>query len=201
MSGYGVAGDVVIEPTTVVIAGKKSLISNIESIEVPAGVINLADKNSDYVAQIDLSEYLPEGVEWAESSFDGVISVTVPIIKEITHNIQISEADIRIINIPDGFRAFLVDSNAEDAGEGSFTDIRIQLVGLPGVVDTVTENDIIATVDMEAFMQAANMVEMIPGVYTGEVTFAVPTGIENPGAHSVTIKVIGEEGEASQENQ
>ena len=90
--GYVVYGDLTGDHMAVYIAGRQNVLDSISSIEVPATAINVDGMNEPYTEVVDLSKYLPDGVRFADSEFDGMVAVNVDIEKvdlsDIKHCLQ-----------------------------------------------------------------------------------------------------------------
>ena len=60
-SGFRATGEIEGNGEIIKIAGKSSTIKNINSIDIPDEALNITDQTEDYVTQINISQYLPEG--------------------------------------------------------------------------------------------------------------------------------------------
>ena len=63
-------------PDTVKLKGASNVLNPLVSLEIPANVINVSGAREDVKTTIDISEYLPDGVELVDSS---AASVTVTV--------------------------------------------------------------------------------------------------------------------------
>ena len=51
-------------PDTVKLKGASNVLNPFVSLEIPANVINVSGAREDVKTTIDISEYLPDGVDW-----------------------------------------------------------------------------------------------------------------------------------------
>ena len=51
-------------PDTVKLKGASNVLNPLVSLEIPANVINVSGAREDVKTTIDISEYLPDGVDW-----------------------------------------------------------------------------------------------------------------------------------------
>ncbi|MCR4587225.1 MAG: hypothetical protein K5682_02350 [Lachnospiraceae bacterium] len=144
--GYVATGDITIEPATVVIAGKSSALRNVTSITIPEDALNITGQTEDMVTTLGIKSYLPENVVLGDSSFDGKVTVTIAIGKIITEDFTLTEDNIQIINVPDGYTAEL--ATLEE-------DLIYSITGLSELVDAVNENSLVAEADVTAYLKEA----------------------------------------------
>ena len=108
--GYRLTGDSESTKASVVIAGRSSIVKNTESIEIPEGVIDVTGATEDVVTQIDLREYLPDGVRLAEEGFDGTAEITVFVGQEVRRTLSVAVEDIRVKDVPAGYEAVISET-------------------------------------------------------------------------------------------
>lgn len=78
--GYRLTGDTVIEPSRIMIAGRKSLLEVVTEISIPASELNVSGRTKDLVKTFTIADYMRDGIELAEGE-SGTVKVTVVIIK------------------------------------------------------------------------------------------------------------------------
>ena len=61
--GYGFTGNVECDLQTVTICGKSSVLKKIQSIDIPAELLDMTNKSDTFTEEIDLLQYLPDNVE------------------------------------------------------------------------------------------------------------------------------------------
>ena len=180
-SGYRATGEVDGNGAVVRIAGKSSVLKNITAIEIPAeaAALDISDQTEDYVAEIDIRQYLPDGTFLADTA-DAVKTVTVYIAPEVSKKLEIREERIRITNLPEGY-------NASISGlEESFT---IEVIGLSRDVSGLQANNIFGTVDIAEWMRSQGMEEPVPGYYTVEVDFGLSDDVSLRTPVEVTLHI------------
>ncbi|EOS74439.1 hypothetical protein C819_03192 [Lachnospiraceae bacterium 10-1] len=162
-SGYRATGEINGNGEVVKIAGKSNALKSITEINIPAEALDISNQTEDYVADIDIRKYLPDGVFLANAE-DALKTVTVYVAPEISKRLEIREEKVRIINLPEGY-------NASISGlEESFI---IEVTGLSRDVAGLQANSIFGTVDIAEWMRSQGMDEPVPGYYTVEVDFGL----------------------------
>lgn len=166
-SGYRATGEIEGDGETVKIAGKSGNISSVASIEVPAEALDITDQTENYIAEIDLSQYLPDGVFLADSN-DAVKTVTVYIEAEVTKKLQIRAEAVQLTNLPEGYEASI---------SGLDESFVIEVIGLSSDVSGLQASSMSGTVDIEKWMSSQGMEEPEPGYYTVEVDFGLSDNV------------------------
>lgn len=161
-SGYLFTGVVTGDPEQVLIAGDPDVLSGIRAIVVPGEELNITGSTEDLIKNIDIKEYLPEGVLLAEEGFNGRITVTVSIEPEFTKELRIPADHIRITDVPSGYTVELEDGN---------TSYTLSVRGLEESVSRLDANALYAYIRMNIFMEDRNIEELEPGIYPVEVAF------------------------------
>lgn len=100
--GYQYTG-VSSEPETVQICGSADDIDNVNEIDVPASLINVEDASQNIEQTIDITPYLPDGVELVDENTRNVIAY-VMIEKEGTRTISLLVSSIKINNLAEGLQ-------------------------------------------------------------------------------------------------
>lgn len=89
--GYGFTGNVECDLQTVTICGKSSVLKKIQSIDIPAELLDMTNKSDTFTEEIDLLQYLPDNVQLVDLA-DSVVAVTVDIEPEISKKIEREKA-------------------------------------------------------------------------------------------------------------
>ena len=90
-SGYLTTGSVVSVPETITIAGRKSVLDNVSEILIADSSLSVEDATEDITRIISAKKYLPFGTQFADSTFNGNVSVTVGVEPEASKE-EISES-------------------------------------------------------------------------------------------------------------
>lgn len=166
MAGFMVKGSVESDRDSIEICGKSSVIKNISQIDVPKEVIDITDKRDSYTADINIKDYLPDGISLVNNG-DGIFKVSVTIERVVDKAITITTEDIEITGVPDGYKA----TAAVDTG----TELIIS--GLSDMVSPLRVNNIKPTVDLKKWIDEKDMQTVEEGFYTIEVSFDLTNGV------------------------
>lgn len=176
-AGYRLSGEISASSETVTIAGKSSVVRNISGIEITGEELDISGQTSDYVAEIDVRDYLPENVFLADAS-QAVMEVTIGIRPEVSREMEISADRIRVENVPDGYRATLTIPE---------TGLSISLRGLSTQIADIRSSELQGKVDVGNWMEQEGMTEPVEGYYHVEVDFGLPDDITVLGADDVMM--------------
>ena len=136
--GYEATGVITCEPESILVAGRASVLQNLESIHVDDPV-NITGQAGNMMTLVDVSDTMPTGIRMADTAFDGKVSVTVYIDHTSTRVMQLDSEDIRFINVPEGYEVELVDPT------GKFS---VSFAGLQNRLDTLSVDSIEAIADL-----------------------------------------------------
>jgi YbbR domain-containing protein len=178
--GYVVSDAIVSEPETVTIAGRKSVLDGISKISVSDSLLSIADKTSDTTTTVNITKYLPTGIQFADSSFNGNISVTIGIEPIITKELRVPARNFAAGNIPEGFEVTLKEV---DGGEPYV----IKISGTQEAVNAVTANSVIGVVDMDMMASELGVEEWVSGNYVGKITFNLADNVTLDNDYSMTV--------------
>lgn len=167
-NGYRTTGIVNSSPDSVLLAGRSNSLKNLSTWEIPDTAIDITGMTENFVTTLDVREYLPSGIELADPGFTGEVTVVVYIEPEITRNIIISESDISIANMPEGY------SGAISTFEEEFT---IQVTGLAEDVNSINPEELNGIVDVAALVENGTIGETIEGYYDVHPSFNLPENV------------------------
>lgn len=197
--GYGATGVVESVPSTVVIAGDGNNFDNMSVLSIPAERISVAGASADVVVSIDLAEYLPNGVQFADPEFDGMAAVTAYVGRLERKEIDVPTTNITIENVPEGYTAVLVDI-------GGLKRLEVQ-----GLGDSFTQLDaatLTGVIDAAALSPRGVEGELVEGtIYAGsndgQVNFDFPSGVSetSPVYMEVILNPIGETVTPTEDNE
>ncbi len=170
--GYALTGVIESDVDTVLIAGRKAVLDEINSIVVPESVLNVEGLQTNLEARIKLHDYLPGNVIFAEDNMNGFTKVSVEVQKETFVTISFDKSDVKVENIPEGFRAeVLADGNYLTNQETN-----LKVYGLASVLEEYDEENAVPRVDMAAYMLQNSLAELKPGIYNINPDFGLPEG-------------------------
>ena len=178
--GYMFADRITGEPATVQIAGSEAGLFRINEIVIPGDVLDITGATDNVERVVDIRDYLPENIKFADSNFNGRVAVTAYIEPIVEKTLQISVSDITVINVPVGFETE-IDESAEDT-------FALEVSGLGEQIRPLQQGEVRGTVDIAAWMNEEGMQTLKAGSYTIPVTFILDGKIviENP----VTVRIV-----------
>lgn len=191
--GYVIRGELQGDKNAVYIAGKSSVLDSISVLNIPATAINVDGKNSTYTTTIDISRYLPDGVIFADDSFDGKVAVTINVEKTVTRYFNVPVNNISIVGANNIKASLYTDSEDVLAGgtdvSADTATISIVAVGVSDDFTGITGSTIEGYIDIDAYMQSMDVASLADGIYTMEVTFDLPEGITLSDTYYVDVKI------------
>ena len=191
ISGYAAAGVAMTDPSSVRVSGRGENYDDIDVIYISPDDVSIEGAMADVSTAIDITDYLPTGVEFADDDFNPVVNVTVEI--ELTQKkvISVPLSNIVVENIPEGYMAGIVDV-------GDTVEVEIQ--GLGDTFDRYSGDLAIGTIDAMS-LSPRDIAEEGSVIYRGEndgvVEFDLPTGITvvNPVSLMVIVDSLPVDGE------
>ncbi|MDE7477090.1 MAG: hypothetical protein K2M91_03920 [Lachnospiraceae bacterium] len=190
--GYVVSKEMLSVPERILIAGRSSVLDGISKIVVSDPALSVESRTENMTTIVNIKKYLPAGVEFADSSFNGNVSVTVGIERLVTKDLRIPARNFAAGNKPDNLSLTL----GEVENQEYFT---IRISGTQAAVDIVNEENVIGVVDMNALLEKAELTEWVAGIYQGEITFNLPDNVTL--AQPYLMTVILEEIEADSDDE
>lgn len=166
--GYGVTGEVEINPELIVIAGERDVIDQVTEIKVPAEELNITGQSDNLMVVLDIRDYLPEGIRLADDSNGGKASITVFIEPFVEQDYGIFPKNLSIENIPEGYSAEFV----EDEG------ISFVLVGLAQDLEKLQMDSLNPRVDFDDYALLHDMSGFKSGEYDLFLVLDLPGGIQ-----------------------
>ena len=194
-AGYIQTGQITVEPQTVLIAGRSAVLNEVSAITIPASALDVTGASQDVTAQVDLNDYLPEGVRLADSSFDGMVTVTASVGRSQAREYVVHMADIQLVNVPSGYQASLVTVSDSAGGTASQADsgknLTLRLSGLEDTLDQIGSGDLTMTVDVTGLIKEAGD-EDLSGMYSGNVTVKTPAGVSAESSLRAAVRLTAE---------
>ena len=148
-------------PDTVKLKGASNVLNPLVSLEIPANVINVSGAREDVKTTIDISEYLPDGVELVDSSAASVTvhcgnilrtkrsQVTVRIEAYASRTYHLQTSDIRVNSLPDGLNLSF------DKAQVSVT-----ISGLQDDLNKLNASELAASIDASRLSEGTHQVEL-----------------------------------------
>jgi YbbR domain-containing protein len=196
--GYVLSGEPFSMPETVTIAGRSSVLDSISKIVVSDPALSVDDRTENMTAVVNVRKYLPTGVQFADSSFGGNVSVTVGIEQLVTKELRIPARNFAAGFEP-GKRPDNLKLTLREVENQEYYTVRIS--GTRAAVDAVNAEEVIGVVDMNALLERLGLAEWVPGIYQGEITFnEILSGVtlEQPYQMTVVLEADGEDSAAGE---
>lgn len=183
--GYADTGAIEASVETVRIAGSADRLANITELQVKPEDINITGANKDFETAVQLRNYLPSGIYFADTDFDDTARVTVKIAEIQEKRILLQPENIQIINMPEGLSYEIVGTNS--------TPLVVR--GLGAYVSLLQQDTLQGVVDVGAWMESSNLAEIPEGEYSLPITVSLLDQQERVTTPAITIKFTPEEGE------
>lgn len=135
-------------PDTVKLKGASTVLNPLVSLEIPGSVINVSGAKNDVKTTIDITEYLPDGVELVDTS-NATVTVTVRIEAYASKTYELSSDQIRINGLGDGL-SLTFDKNK----------IPVKVSGLKDDLDSLSADDLAASIDVSGLVAGEYQVEL-----------------------------------------
>ncbi|MBO7357009.1 MAG: hypothetical protein J6U37_00590 [Lachnospiraceae bacterium] len=181
--GYGVTGEILCDPETIVVAGTKETIADLTEIDIPSSELNITGYSNDLTVVVDVKKYLPQGTRLADSNFSGNVSITVYIEPYEEENYAIYLNKIEIKNVPAGFKANFPKKNDV---------VEFTLKGLKQNFEKVQLSSLDYKVDFDDYLLVNNVKEFKEGSYELPLVLELPDGIRCDDVIYVTVELTEE---------
>lgn len=188
--GFMTYKNIVSIPEKVVIAGKKSVLDTVTEIQVADETLDITDKDSDMTTIVNIKKHLPGNVQFADASYNGNVSVTVPITEIMSKEYEIPKRNFAIANIPEGYEAVIQNFEEEDNDS-----LKITVLGSQEKINTLKEKDIIGVIDLEQYADEHQITEWQSGVYAIDVIFNITEDYKLAETYRLNISVSKDEEE------
>ena len=177
--GYGISGEVKANKETVVIAGKATSLSYLNSVDITSAAVKVDGADKDLEIEVDLTRYLPEGITLADAENDRIVSVYVPIEEVATRDFEMHTNAVKMQGLPEGFASEIIDSD---------DTITIRVEGFASQINAMKVNNVKLSVDWKAYMSVNSMDKIKEGRYRVPLAVEVPDGITKS-AGEITVLV------------
>ena len=178
--GYLATGVVECEPSSVMLAGTASALAEISKISIPEKELDITGESGNVEKVVDIRKYL-ENASLADGSFNGRVTVTVHIEPVVERTLVLSQRNITLVNLPEGYEWGFTEENET---------YRVRISGLDEAMAAVNQNTVQGTIDIGAWMTAGNMQELTTGGYEIPVSIALPDGVSAENEISVRVNIV-----------
>ncbi|MCD8009810.1 MAG: hypothetical protein LUF34_03245 [Lachnospiraceae bacterium] len=178
--GYQYSG-IEIDPSSVDISGRKSVLADISSLTLPEGELDVTGASEDITKTFDLRDCLPEGASLVNED-DYTVTVTLRIEKLSTKTFVLDLSGLTLENM---------DSSLTLGSEDVTVNVTVE--GLEADLEELTEAELSGTVDLGG---------LEAGYHSVTVDVAVPSGFSVVGTVSVRLQLVTvESGEETTESK
>ncbi|MDE7028521.1 MAG: hypothetical protein K2P63_00915 [Lachnospiraceae bacterium] len=191
--GYVVSRDVFSMPETVTLAGRSSVLDGLTRIVISDPALSVEGMTENMTAIVNVKKHLPSGVQFADSSFGGNVSVTVGIEQIVRKDIEVPARNFAAGNPPENFEVTLREVESQD-------HYTIRISGTRAAVDVINAESVIGVVDMKALLDKTGLEEWAAGVYQGEVVFNLPDNVTLDQNYYMTVIVQAPEADGGSDN-
>lgn len=177
--GYGINGVAMVEPATVVIAGRSSALNGVESIQIAGEKVNVEGLEADLNVAVKLKDLLPDGVTLADSKSEGKAVVSVKIETLISQSVELPKAQIAIDDIPQGYVAeFITDEEM----------LNLEITGLEEAINNLDISLVKGTINVKAYIEENKVEDIGKGIHMLPITLEFPDGIVQKAPVSIGVK-------------
>lgn len=170
--GYHIAS-VKLAPEQIEVAGPDEVLNEVESINIPAEELSREIIESRTELAVDLTEYLPQNIQLADSMANSVI-ITIALERDGTRNYELPIGSITVKNLDDSLRM----------SYGTTDNLEVHVKGEKEALDALSIERI-ASINLKDYKKA--------GSYTVPVQIELPEGCTQEG--EVEVSIILEEKE------
>lgn len=178
--GYVLNGEIISVPETVTLAGRKNVLDAITKVNIADPLVSVDKKTEDLTTIINIKKYLPTGTQFANSGYNGNVSVTVGVEPLVTKELEIPARNFAAGNKPAGYDLTLKELDQAES-------YRIVISGTREAVNAVNANDVIGVVDMDQLLNTLGLDEWKEGIYSGEITFNLPDNVTLSEDYKLTV--------------
>lgn len=154
------------KPETVKVKGSSTILNPLSSLTIPGDVLNVSRAREDITTTIDISEYLPDGVELVNAS-DATVTVTVRIEAYESKKFNLNTSQITVNGL---------DTDYDLSFEQSIVAVTVS--GLKNNLNTLTVSQLSASIDVTDL-----------GVGTHQVNLELSLDEDNYAYQTITVTV------------
>ncbi len=180
-AGYMYTGKVEGTPDSVLIAGRSSTIASVSEIKVEDEALDLSGATGNVISTIDLGQYLPSGVSFGDSDFNGSASVVIHVDAVVTQTFDVDVSNVTVEGTADGLLVSVDDTE--------YKTVSLTLQGLKDKIDAISPSSLRGVVKVEDITSGNGLSELKPGNYSANVEWDLPDGVKAKGIVSVYVKV------------
>lgn len=146
--GYTIT-EITINPSPVLLKGNKTILNGISAIQIPSEILSVQDINQDMTIKVDVTEYIPEGVELVLAE-QASVEITVSVAKVKTKSFTIQTDDIEVTGL-----------GTRDDLEFVLSSVAVDITGLEADINELTNDMLHARVDVTELDAGKHKVELV----------------------------------------
>lgn len=148
--------EITSDPENIRIKGASSVLNPIMSLAIPAEVLNVSGARDDLTTTIDITEYLPDGVELVDAA-DATVTVTVRIEAYQSKTFKIDTKDITVNGLGDGYELAFEQNSVTVTISGLQNDLnRLSAADLASAIDVSGMEEGLHQVNLEIELDETN---------------------------------------------
>ena len=148
--------EITSDPENIRIQGALSVLNPIMSLTIPAEVLNVSGARDDLTTTIDITEYLPDGVELVDAA-DATVTVTVRIEAYQSKTFKIDTKDITVNGLGDGYELAFEQNSVTVTISGLQNDLnRLSVADLASAIDVSGMEEGLHQVNLEIELDETN---------------------------------------------
>lgn len=148
--------EITSDPENIRIKGALSVLNPIMSLTIPAEVLNVSGARDDLTTTIDITEYLPDGVELVDAA-DATVTVTVRIEAYQSKTFTIDTKDITVNGLGDGYELAFEQNSVTVTISGLQNDLnRLSVADLASAIDVSGMEEGLHQVNLEIELDETN---------------------------------------------
>lgn len=200
--GYTTNGEIISVPDTILLAGRRAALDAVTKLTISDSALSLEGETEDVTSIINIKKYLPTGTQFADSSFNGNVSVTVGVEPLVTKELAIPAK-----NFAAGFgsnrRPEELEAEIAEFADREDAVLRVKISGTRAAVDAVDEDNVIGVINMDKVFEELGLEQWTAGSYTGEVVFdfKLADGLEINTDNTYSLTVVLRESEESESEE
>lgn len=184
--GYADTGVIEASVETVKIAGSPDRLVNIKELQVRPEDINITGATKDYETVVQLKDYLPTGIYFADKEFSDTARVTVKVEPIVEKRILLQPENIQIINVPEGMVCEFVGTSSS----------ALVVRGLSAYTALLQPDTLQGVIDVGEWMKESNLTELSEGEYSLPITVSLLEQQECVAIPAITLRFSSVQEEA-----
>lgn len=156
--GYAIT-KIDVNPATVYLKGSKTMLNSISAIQIPNNILVVDGADKDVTITVDVSEYIPEGVELVVPE-QAAVQITVTVDKIKTKSYSINTEDIVVTGLP-----------THTTMEYALSSIAVNVTGLEDDISALNNEKLAASIDVTDLGPGTHEVELVLDVDEAKYTY------------------------------